>query len=217
MTIDHRTRHQRLRAMSPRLRNRLILLAILSPFVLFFLAGRYLINPWELPRVNKGQLIIPHVQIAALALTDGNGAPYDAKDTAGKWSLLYIAGAHCDTACKNGLYYQMRQVRRTLGDDAPRVRRIVVLTSTPDAGLRQFLDDNVAGMVEVHGQQSILREALAPVYKPKPSTPVGDIFVVSPDGQIFLRYPTHEDMDATLKEAENIRLDLTRTLKGSLI
>ncbi len=203
--------------MSPRLRNRLILLAILSPFVLFFLAGRYLINPWELPRVNKGQLIIPHVQIAALALTDDNGEPYDAKDTAGKWSLLYIAGAHCDTACKNGLYYQMRQVRRTLGDDAPRVRRIVVLTSTPDAGLRQFLDNNVAGMVEVHGERSTLREALAPVYKPKPSTPVGDIFVVSPDGQIFLRYPTHDDMDATLKEAENIRLDLTRTLKGSLI
>lgn len=203
--------------MSPRLRNRLILLAIISPFVLFFLAGRYLINPWELPRVNKGQLIIPHVQIATLALTDANGAPYDAKNTTGKWSLLYIAGAHCDTACKNGLYYQMRQVRRTLGDDAPRVRRIVVLTSTPDAGLRQFLDDNVAGMVEVHGKQSTLREALAPVYKPKPSTPVGDIFVVSPDGQIFLRYPTHDDMDATLKEAENIRLDLTRTLKGSLI
>jgi hypothetical protein len=46
---------------------------------------------------------------------------------------------------------------------------------------------------------------------------VGDIFVVSPDGQIFLRYPTHESMDATLEEAENIRLDLERTLKGSLI
>lgn len=203
--------------MSPRLKNRLTLLAIISPFVLFFVVGRYLVNPWELPRLNKGQLIIPHVRIQALKLTDNQGGPYDAKDTHGKWTLLYIAGAHCPRACKNGLYYQMRQVRRTLGEDAPRVRRVVVLTATPDADFQAFLNHNVAGTVEVHGRTAALRKALAAVYRPKPSAPVGDVFVVSPDGQIFLRYPTHEGKDATLKEAENIRLDLKRTLKGSLI
>lgn len=201
--------------MSPRLRNRLTLLAIVSIFAVPFLG--YLVNPWELPRTNKGQLIIPHVQIEALGLTDENGRPYDATDTGGRWSLMYIAGAHCDTACKNGLYYQMRQVRLTLGEDAPRVRRVVVLTTAPDADFRAFLDHNVAGMVAVHGERATLRKALARVYKPGASTPVGDIFVASPDGQIFLRYPTHDSMDATLREAENIRLDLTRTLKGSLI
>ena len=62
-----------------------------------------------------------------------------------------------------------------------------------------------------------MNNALAPVYESTDGEPVGDIFLVSPDGQIFMRYPTHENMDATLEEAENIRVDLKRTLKGSLI
>ena len=62
-----------------------------------------------------------------------------------------------------------------------------------------------------------MNDALAPVYETTAGEPIGDIFLVSPDGQIFMRYPTHENMDATLEEAENIRVDLKRTLKGSLI
>ena len=82
-------------------------------------------------------------------------------------------------------------------------------------GLFHF--DNVEGMISVHASPDTVRQALAPVYAPAESQPVGDVFLVSPDGQIFMRYPTHENMDATLEEAENIRVDLKRTLKGSLI
>lgn len=203
--------------MSPRSKSTLTLLAILSPFVLFFIAGRYFVNPWELPRNNHGLLIIPHIPIAELNLEDAQGGPYDAEDTDGKWTLVYVAGPHCDKACKNGLYYQMRQVRLTLNADADRVRRLVVLTDEPDAEFGDFLDNNVGGMEQARGEFSAIKERLAPVYDPEPSSPLGDVFVVSPDGQIFLRYPTHESMDATLEEAENIRLDLERTLKGSLI
>lgn len=189
------------------------MLAIVGPFVLFFIAGRYFVDPWELPRENKGELLIPHIQLDTLALRDDSGEPYDEKDTAGLWTLMYVAGAGCDKACKNGLYYQMRQVRRTLGENMDRLRRVIVHTAPANATLRAFVDDNVAGMVEVYGDPATVRDALAPATE----QPVGDIFVVSPDGQIFLRYPTHDSMDATLKEAENIRLDLERTLKGSLI
>ncbi|MDX1804297.1 MAG: SCO family protein [Alcanivorax sp.] len=203
--------------MSPRTKNRLVLLAIISPFVLFFLAGHFLVDPWSLPRVNKGQLIIPHIPLADLKVSDAQGAPYDGNDTAGKWTLMYIAGSGCESACKNGLYYQMRQVQQALGEDARRLRRLIVLTAPPADSLRHFLDDKVTGMVEVHGELAVLKGVLAEVYQPNPSAPVGDIFLVSPDGQIFMRYPTHEDMDATLEEAENIRVDLKRTLKGSLI
>lgn len=203
--------------MSPRLKNRLTLLAIVSPFVLFFIAGRYFVDPWSLPRQNQGQLIIPHVQLEALDLRDSDGEPYDDADTSGRWSLMYVAGADCDRACKNGLYYQVRQVQRTLGENMDRLRRVVVLTAPASDDLRGFLDDQVAGMVETHGDAGTVKAALAPAYEETGGDALGDIFVVSPDGQIFLRYPTHEDMDATLEEAENIRLDLERTLKGSLI
>ena len=101
------------------------MLAIVGPFVLFFIAGRYFVDPWELPRENKGELLIPHIQLDTLALRDDSGEPYDGEDTAGLWTLMYVAGAECGKACKNGLYYQMRQVQQTLGENMERLRRVV--------------------------------------------------------------------------------------------
>ena len=203
--------------MSPRTKNIATLSAIVAPFVLFFLAGRFLIDPWELPRENKGQLLIPHIDMASLSAVNDDGDAYTGDDMTGLWSILYVAGSECDTRCKNGLYYQMRQVRQTLGADVDRVRRVILHTATAGDDLNDFLNNNVKGMVSIHAEPQTVNDALAPVYETTAGEPIGDIFLVSPDGQIFMRYPTHENMDATLEEAENIRVDLKRTLKGSLI
>jgi len=203
--------------MSPRTKNIATLAAIIAPFVLFFLAGRFLIDPWELPRENKGQLLIPHIDMATLKAVDEDGDAYTSDDMAGLWTILYVAGSECDTRCKNGLYYQIRQVRQTLGADVDRVRRVILHTAPAGNSLNEFLNNNVKGMVSIHAEPQTVNNALAPVYETTTGEPVGDIFLVSPDGQIFMRYPTHENMDATLEEAENIRVDLKRTLKGSLI
>jgi cytochrome oxidase Cu insertion factor (SCO1/SenC/PrrC family) len=203
--------------MSPRTKNIATLAAIIAPFVLFFLAGRFLIDPWELPRENKGQLLIPHIDMATLKAVDEDGDAYTSDDMAGLWTILYVAGSECDTRCKNGLYYQIRQVRQTLGADVDRVRRVILHTAPAGDSLNEFLNNNVKGMVSIHAEPQTVNNALAPVYETTTGEPVGDIFLVSPDGQIFMRYPTHENMDATLEEAENIRVDLKRTLKGSLI
>lgn len=203
--------------MSPRTKNIATLAAIVAPFVLFFLAGRFLIDPWELPRENKGQLLIPHIDMATLKAVDEDGNAYTGDDMTGLWTILYVAGNDCDTRCKNGLYYQMRQVRQTLGADVDRVRRVILHTAPAGNALTEFLNNNVKGMVSIHAEPQTVNNALAPVYETTAGEPIGDIFLVSPDGQIFMRYPTHENMDATLEEAENIRVDLKRTLKGSLI
>ncbi|WP_300522656.1 hypothetical protein [Alcanivorax sp.] len=203
--------------MSPRTKNIATLAAIVAPFVLFFLAGRFLIDPWELPRENKGQLLIPHIDMAKLNAVNDDGNAYTGDDMTGLWTILYVAGSECDTRCKNGLYYQMRQVRQTLGADVDRVRRVILHTAPAGDSLNAFLNNNVKGMVSIHAEPQAVNNALAPVYESTDGEPVGDIFLVSPDGQIFMRYPTHENMDATLEEAENIRVDLKRTLKGSLI
>ena len=203
--------------MSPRTKNIATLAAIVAPFVLFFLAGRFLIDPWELPRENKGQLLIPHIDMATLKAVNDDGDAYTGDDMSGLWTILYVAGSECDTRCKNGLYYQMRQVRQTLGADVDRVRRVILHTAPAGDSLNAFLNNNVKGMVSIHAEPQAVNNALAPVYESTDGEPVGDIFLVSPDGQIFMRYPTHENMDATLEEAENIRVDLKRTLKGSLI
>jgi cytochrome oxidase Cu insertion factor (SCO1/SenC/PrrC family) len=203
--------------MSPRTKNIATLAAIVAPFVLFFLAGRFLIDPWELPRENKGQLLIPHIDMAKLSAVNDDGDAYTGDDMTGLWTILYVAGSECDTRCKNGLYYQMRQIRQTLGADVDRVRRVILHTAPAGDSLNAFLNNNVKGMVSIHAEPQAVNNALAPVYESTDGEPVGDIFLVSPDGQIFMRYPTHENMDTTLEEAENIRVDLKRTLKGSLI
>jgi len=203
--------------MSPRTKNIATLSAIVAPFVLFFLAGRFLIDPWELPRENKGQLLIPHIDMATLKAVNDDGDAYTGDDMSGLWTILYVAGSECDTRCKNGLYYQMRQVRQTLGADVDRVRRVILHTAPAGDSLNEFLNNNVKGMVSIYAEPQTVNNALAPVYETTAGEPIGDIFLVSPDGQIFMRYPTHENMDATLEEAENIRVDLKRTLKGSLI
>ena len=203
--------------MSPRTKNIATLAAIVAPFVLFFLAGRFLIDPWELPRENKGQLLIPHIDMAKLNAVNDDGNAYTGDDMTGLWTILYVAGSECDTRCKNGLYYQMRQVRQTLGADVDRVRRVILHTAPAGDSLNAFLNNNVKGMVSIYAEPQTVNNALAPVYETTAGEPIGDIFLVSPDGQIFMRYPTHENMDATLEEAENIRVDLKRTLKGSLI
>lgn len=203
--------------MSPRTKSIATLAAIIAPFVLFFLAGRFLIDVQALPKVNKGQLLIPHIDMTSLNATDSDQQPYDGNDMSNQWSLLYVAGEGCDTRCKNGLYYQVQQVRLTLGEDTKRVRRVILHTTPANTELQTFLTNKVDGMVSIHAASADVTQALAPVYAPDASQPIGDIFLVSPDGQIFMRYPTHENMDATLEEAENIRVDLKRTLKGSLI
>ncbi|WP_414433163.1 SCO family protein [Alcanivorax sp. IL2] len=203
--------------MSPRTKNIATLSAIVAPFVLFFLAGRFLIDPWELPRENKGQLLIPHIDMATLKAVNDDGDAYTGDDMTGLWTILYVAGSECDTRCKNGLYYQMRQVRQTLGADVDRVRRVILHTAPAGDSLNEFLNNNVKGMVSIYAEPQTVNNALAPVHETTAGEPIGDIFLVSPDGQIFMRYPTHENMDATLEEAENIRVDLKRTLKGSLI
>ncbi len=202
--------------MQERSKNFLILGLIVGVFVAFFLAGRFFINPDELPRLNKGTLIVPHVSVDTLDLRDENGAPYTSEDMAGQWSLTYIANGSCDDACKNGLFYLIRQLRLSLDRDASRVRRLIIHTAEPDAGLRAFLDDNVAGMAEVRADANVIKTRLHDAMQPDTSA-TGHIFLISPDGMIFMWYPTHPDQDATLLEADNIRDDLKRTLKGSAI
>ena len=201
--------------MQERNKNFLVLGLILGVFLAFFLAGRFLVNVDELPRINKGTLIIPHVSIDSLALTSDEGTPYTGADMAGQWTMAYIAGDACDTACKNGLFYLMRQLRLSLDRDATRVRRLIIHTAEADAELREFLNDNVAGMYEAHGQRDVIEAALGEAMAG--ASPLHHIFIISPDGMIFLWYPTHADRDSTLLEADNIRDDLKRTLKGSAI
>ena len=196
--------------------SKLALVLILGIFLAFFVVGRFFIDPSVMPRLNQGTLLIPHLDVDELELRTADGEPYLAEDMSGQWSLLYIADGSCDSACKNGLYYLMRQLRLSMDRDIDRVRRVILHTAQPDDELRDFLHDNVAGMLELHGSATLINSQMADI-EDSPADARGHIYLVSPDGFIFIWYPTHEDMEGTLEEADRIRSDLKRTLKGSLI
>lgn len=201
--------------MSPRSKNFLILGLIIGVFVAFALAGRFLIDPSEMGRTNKGTLIIPHIPIASLSLETTDGEPWDAQDMAGQWNLMYVAGAACGNGCRNALFYLMMRLRQSLGRDNDRLRLVLVHTHPPSAELRQFIDEKLDRLVELRGDTETVSQALAPAFEGGTS-PLHHLYLVAPDGQIFMRYPTHTEMQEVLREADNIHRDLTRTLKGSL-
>jgi len=202
--------------MTQRNRNLLIMALIIAPFALTMAFVHLFVDVGEMERTNKGALILPHVQFQDLKPLKMTGDRYDIGELAGQWTMLYIAAGDCETACTNGLYYLIKQLRLALGSDAPRVRRMIAHTAEPGAALRAFLDNEVAGMVELQVDADAVRHALLP-FMPGANRAVDHIFLVAPDGQIFMWYPTHEDIQDVLLESDRILYDLKRTLKGSLI
>lgn len=202
--------------MTQRNKNILLMLLIIAPFLLTMVFVRTFVDPNDLERTNKGTLILPHVQFDALKPTHMDGSAFAVSELANQWSLLYVAAGECDTSCKNGLYYLIKQLRQGLGSDAPRVRRLIAHTSEANEELRSFLDEKATGMVEIKFDSVAVQEALRP-FMDGADAALDHIFLVAPDGQIFMWYPSHEDIQDVLLEADKILYDLKRTLKGSLI
>lgn len=196
-------------------KNILITLAIVAPFLATVLFVRLFVDLEALDRVNKGTMILPHVQLPALNAASADGAALTRDTTNGHWSLMYIAGGSCAEPCKNALYYLIQNLRLSLGKDSGRLARMVIHSSEPGDELREFLETNVPGMLEYRASSDDLRTAFSGAFKDD-DTPVGKIYVVSPDGQIILWYPSHADRQQVLLEADNILADLKRILKGSV-
>jgi cytochrome oxidase Cu insertion factor (SCO1/SenC/PrrC family) len=203
--------------MTQRGRNLLVLSAIVGIFIAFALAGRFLVDPDDMGRVNNGTLIVPHIPIGKLNLRTPEGEAWTADDMAGQWSLIYVGGEACDKACKNALFYLMTRLRRSLAQESDRVRLMLVHTRPPSEELKTFMRKQLASMVELHGDPKTVTRALEPAFESASADPRHHLFLAAPDGQIFMWYPSHEDREALLEEADGLYQDLTRTLKGARI
>lgn len=203
--------------MTQRARNLLVLSGILGIFVAFALAGRFLVDPAQMDKVNNGTLIVPHIPITKLNLRTRNGQAWTAQNMDGQWSLMYVGGKRCDKACKNALFYLMTRLRQSLAQGADRVRLILVHTSKPSEKLRTFMRERLAPMVELRGDPETVIRALAPAFDHPDTDPRHHLYLVAPDGQIFMWYPSHRRREALLREADGLYEDLTRTLKGARI
>lgn len=193
---------------------RLMMLAIVAVFVLPFIVLPLFSSPERAGKTNKGMLIQPHIPLAELALIYEQNAVTESF-LEKRWILLYVIPETCDAVCisaRNNALYAMRQVRLSLDRSVDRVQQILVHTSELDDPLSALLEKEFSVMKIVQGN----RQTLDPVlFSRLPERhPAGSIFLMSPDGYVFMSYPTFVDEEESVLRARDIRADLKKSIKG---
>jgi len=146
------------------------------------------------PTANYGELILPPEAITMRPLTREDGGALRFADLRGRWVMLASNAGECGEACAAKLH-AMRQVRLSLGRDADRVARVVVLE--PGGAL--------------HGTGLDPREDLVvaapPAGAPMPPGPTRDpahIYLVDPRGNVMMRWPASPDFRRMLKDLRTL-------------
>ena len=155
--------------------------------------------------VNHGQLISPARPLPAVGLpriTLETGAPGAPPATAtpfhGRWSLVYVGGGDCDSACLEALYV-MRQTRLGLNADMTRVERVFLVSR--DCCSRGLLAREDAGLAVLDAsappQESLL--ALFP-HQGREHT----LFVVDPLGNLMMSYDVRDNPRGLLEDLKKL-------------
>ena len=179
------------------------LFILMLPVTLMVLATwMYYAGVW-LPsgRVNNGELIMPPVNLSAMAAQDEAGHLLDVESLDGEWGMLILAGSDCTESCANALYLS-RQVHIALGRNVTRMNRYLV-------GEGIALSDE---QKREHPGLKTLKVDLAAVKKQLPASITGEnpILLVDPLGNIMMHYgPDHT--------GKQILKDLEKLLKASKI
>ena len=155
--------------------------------------------------VNHGQLISPARPLPAAALprvsleTDASGtSPATAIPFHGRWSLVYVGGGDCDSACREALYV-MRQTRLGLNADMTRVERVFLVSR--DCCNRAYLAGEHPGLALLDAsappQESLL--ALFP-HQGREQT----LFVVDPLGNLMMSYDVRDNPRGLLEDLKRL-------------
>lgn len=178
-------------------RGRIKLLALAAFFALPVIAGyaAYFLDWAPGARANYGLLI------AARPLPDtrfesADGKPFRFADLRGKWLLVQLDSGQCDAYCERKLYF-MRQVRKALGKDTPRVERLWLLTDArqPSTALLEAIEGTL--LARASGS------AIAGEF-PAEHAVSDHIYLVDPHGNLMMRYPRDADPSRMLKDLQRL-------------
>ena len=155
--------------------------------------------------VNHGQLISPARPLPAAALPRislETGASATAPATAtpfhGRWSLVYVGGGDCDSACREALYV-MRQTRLGLNADMTRVERVFLVSS--DCCNRDFLTREHAGLA-VLDASAPPAESLLALFPRQGREHL--LFVVDPLGNLMMSYDVRDNPRGLLEDLKKL-------------
>lgn len=153
-------------------------------------------------RVNRGALVDPVRTLPPVSLARPDGAATGAGFLRGKWSLVYVVGAHCDAGCRRRLG-ELRNVRLALERDGPRVRRVLLgqpgCCAPAEVGPPET--DLVVAWLEGEAGARLVGEF--PDYG-GPVEAAGRVYLVDPLGNLLMTYPPGADLKDLLKDLEKL-------------
>lgn len=167
-------------------------------------------NKAVLSTINHGHLIRPPIPLQQLHTTRPDGELLKSKQLLGKWMMLYVEPNHCDKACQTVLL-KMRQVRLALGEDMPRIDRVVAtFPGDNDYVLAEQIAKYYRGTRLINIDKKEFVQYLKTPAAIANFNKEGALFIVDPLGNIMMSYPVDEQPDG-------IYSDLKRLLKVSNI
>ncbi|MCJ7556325.1 MAG: cytochrome oxidase assembly protein [Gammaproteobacteria bacterium] len=194
-----------------RSRAKFLLLALLffGP-VAIAMWGYYLSGGWRpAGQTEHGDLVYPARPLPEFSFPDPKGGELALENLRGMWTLLYIDGWDCDTACVDALY-NTRQIRTALGKDMDRVQR-VFLVNGPCCELRDLGQEHPdLKLAWLDGADRSVFIKVLPAYEQADPLLSGRIYLVDPLGNLMMSYGPRS-------EPKGILSDLKKLLKLSHI
>ncbi|NOX09122.1 MAG: hypothetical protein GXP22_06490 [Gammaproteobacteria bacterium] len=158
---------------------------------------------------NYGYLVTPARPLQDMGFTTLQGEAFQFSSMKGKWILLSVGHSACAEACRENLY-NMRQIRKAVGQDTKRIERVFLLMDNDQ--LQEFGEQvkNYQGMTVLQ-KAGVQYEAFLSdfVYDNKNKVEDG-LYVIDPLGNYMMAYPAGADPNNILK-------DVRRLLKVSQI
>jgi cytochrome oxidase Cu insertion factor (SCO1/SenC/PrrC family) len=182
-----------------------ILLAICGlPYLLSWV---WYANMDKLPEIsanNRGELVEPVRPLENLMLETVDGQILETNFLKGNWVLMTAGTSECEEPCMQNIFF-MRQVRRLMGEDREKIKRIFVMTDTQQIDsfkekVTQFGDMDIVSAISGHGKKLIENMTL------DKQTPENRIFIVDPLANLMMAYPQGVN-------PEDIAKDFRRLLK----
>jgi hypothetical protein len=178
------------------------MLAIAALCLAPFLAALIAYYWWQ-PQgsMNYGELI-PARALSDPPLRHLDQGAFRLSELRGKWILLQLDQAECQSNCQAKLY-KLRQVRLSQGREMDRVERVWLILD--EAPLQTLLMREYDGTRMVRAAGSSLIAEFAPTGSPR-----DHIYLIDPLGNLMLRFPRDAD-------PRRMHKDLARLLKVSRI
>jgi len=182
-----------------------IILAISGlPYLLSWIWYANMDNLPDIAANNRGELIEPSRPLANMKLATVDGSLLDTNTLKGNWILMMAGSSDCNEACLKNVYF-MRQVRRLMGEERDKIKRIFVMTDKSRlASFKEQVSD--FGNMQIVSTDAEQGNTLIEKMTIDNNSPENRIFIVDPLANLMMAYP--QDVDP-----EDIAKDFRRLLK----